>query len=212
VFLNILLFLIFVGCFASLFTGGLWTNALMLINTVTAALLATNYFEPLADWLERSVDPSWTYQWDFIALWLIFGLSMSVLRAATDAVSKVKVRFHPLVDQIGNYAFAAWTGWVLLCFATMTLHTAPLSRNFLGGAFQEQPESRMFFGLAPDRLWMSWVHKESKGSLCRLREIVPFDAGGDFILRYANRREDYDHILTVLKPKGAAAAAPATPQ
>jgi hypothetical protein len=200
--LNILLALIFVACFASLFTGGLWSNTLSLINVITAALLATNYFEPVANWLDKQVGPEWTYVWDFMAIWLIFALAMMVLRAGTDAASKVKVRFHPLVDQIGSYLFAAWTAWILLCFATMTLHTAPLARNFLGGAFQPEPDSKMFFGLAPDRLWMGWVHKESKGSFCRLREIVPFDAQGDFILRYGNRREEFDQLFTLTRPKG----------
>ena len=47
----------------------------------------------------------------------------------------------------------------------MTLHTAPLARHFLGGAFQREPDSKMFFGLAPDRVWLAWVHRESKGVL-----------------------------------------------
>jgi hypothetical protein len=209
-YLNILLALILIACFASLFPAGLWSNTIALINVITAALLATNYFEPLADWLDKQ-EPSWTYVWDFFAVWVIFILAMIVLRALTDAVSRVKVRFHPLVDQVGSYLFAAWTAWVLMCFATMTLHTAPLARNFLGGAFQAEPDSKMFFGLAPDRIWMAWVHKESKGSFCRLREIAPFDGNGDFILRYGNRRDDFDHILS-LTVSGKPAPAPAVPQ
>jgi len=209
VYLNVLLALILIGCFASLFANGLWSNTLSLINVVTAALLATNYFEPLAGFLERTISPEATYVWDFIAVWLIFGIAMGVLRALTDAVSPTEVRFHPLVDQVGSYLMATWTAWVLVCFATFTLHTAPLARNFLGGAFQPTPQAKMFFGTGPDRLWMAWVHKESLGSLCRLGEIAEFDRDADLILRYGERRDEFDHQLSFLKQKGVVAPAKA---
>ena len=205
-YLIILLGLVFVACFAALFTSGLWSNTLTLINVVTSALLATNYFEPLAGWLDK-LAPSGTYVWDFLAIWLVFGVAMMVLRAATDFASTVKVRFLQPVDQFGGYLFACWIAWVMVCFTTMTLHTAPLARNFLGGAFQPEPDSRMFFGLAPDRLWLSWVHKESKGSFCRLRQLVPFDAQGDFILRYGSHREQFEKQISLLKSDAKAAAA-----
>ena len=51
--ITLLLLLIFVGCIAALYTDGMWSNAIGLINVVTAALLATNFWEPAADWLER---------------------------------------------------------------------------------------------------------------------------------------------------------------
>jgi hypothetical protein len=205
-YLIILLGLVFVACFAGLFNSGLWSNTLTLINVVTSALLATNYFEPLAGWFDKLYPPG-TYAYDFAAIWLIFGVSMMALRAATDVASKVKVRFLQPVDQAGSYLFACWIAWVMVCFTTMTLHTAPLARNFLGGAFQPEPDSRMFFGLAPDRLWLSWVHKESKGSFCRLRQLVPFDAQGDFILRYGSRREEFEKQMSLLKSELKAPAA-----
>ena len=114
-YLNGLLFLIFVACFAGLFNNGLWSNTLTLINVITSALLATHYFEPLAGWLDKQA-PSGGYIWDFAAIWLIFAISMMVVRAATDFASRVKVRFFPPVDQVGSYLFACWIAWVLVCF------------------------------------------------------------------------------------------------
>ena len=64
-------------CFASLMNNGLWTNTLTLVNVLTAGLVATNYFEPLADLLDKQ-EPSLTYVWDFLAIWLIFGVVMIV--------------------------------------------------------------------------------------------------------------------------------------
>ncbi len=206
-YISILLILTFIACFAALMKGGLWSNTITLINVVTAALLATNYFEPLAEWFD-SQDSSFTYLWDFLALWLIFGVSMLVLRAATDYVSNVKVRFFMPVDQVGGIVMALWSSWVLVCFATMTLHTAPLARNFLDGSFQPTPTSKMLWAAAPDRLWLAWVHRESLGPLCRLGAVVPFDPRGDFVYRYGIRREEFEKQLTFTKTKDSAPAIP----
>jgi len=205
--ISILLILIFVACFASLMTGGLWSNTITLVNVITSGLLATNYFEPLADFFDKQ-EPAYTYIWDFLALWVIFIVSMLVLRVATDYVSNVKVKFFLPVEKAGGIIMAIWASWIVLCFATMTLHTAPLSRNFMG--FQNEPSSKMLFGLAPDRLWLAWVHRESLGALCGLRAIVPFDVNGDFILRYASRREEFDKQMTLAKTGGGGAAMPPT--
>jgi hypothetical protein len=208
-FVAILLFVIFIACFVSLMNNGLWSNTLTLVNVITAGLLATNYFEPLAALFERQ-EPSFTYVWDFFAIWLLFGVAMIVLRAITDLVSQVKVRFFMPVDKAGGILMACWASWIVVCFATMTLHTAPLARNFLGGSFQVDPKDKMFFGLGPDRVWLGWVQRESRGALCRLSgAVVPFDPQGDFILRYGARRAEFEELKTFMK--SSAPAAPAAP-
>ncbi len=208
--LNILLFVILIAVFASLMNLGLWSNTLTLINVITAGLLATNYFEPLAGWFDQQL-PSYTYVYDFLALWLIFGITVTVLRIATDYMSPVKVRFLPPIDKAGGIVMAIWAGWVVVCFATMTLHTAPLATHFLWGGFQPQPDTKMMFRLAPDRKWLAWVHRESQGPLSRLHDVAPFDPAGDFILRYHGRRAEFEKQLTFGRPKGGGPTLPALP-
>jgi hypothetical protein len=198
-FLIILLILIFVAVFASLMTQGLWSNTITLVNVITAGLIATNYFEPVADFLE-SQEASFTYVWDLFAIWILFGVTMVILRAATDYMSNIKVRFFVPVEKVGGIVMALWVSWIVLCFTTTTMHTAPLSRHFLGGSFQKLPDSKMFFGLAPDRVWLAWVHRESKGALSRFSRVAPFDPQGDFIIRYSNRRGEFESQLTLTKP------------
>lgn len=189
--LNVLLLVILFACVACLYTEGLWGNAIRLINSITAALLATNFFEPAARWLESQF-PSYTYLWDFLALWGLFGLFMAVLRVATDFLSRVKVRFLKIVDQIGGALLSIWIAWVMVCFTTMSLHTAPMARNFLRESFQ--PESHMFFGLAPDRQWLGFVQRTSLGQFCRSgteagkNEKTVFDPRGEYMPKYATRR------------------------
>jgi hypothetical protein len=111
----------------------------------------------------------------------------------------VKVRFIPPVDRAGGAVMAVWVSWVLLCFTTMTLHTAPLAASFLGGGFQPQPNSKMLMGSAPDRKWLAWVHRESQGPYSRLHDVNPFDPRGEFIVKYHNRRAQFEKQLTFAK-------------
>ena len=197
-FLSILLFLIFVAVFVSLMNQGLWSNTITLVNVITSALIATNYFEPVAKFLDDQ-EPSLTYVWDLAAIWFIFGITMVLLRAATDYMSDVKVRFFMPVEKAGGILMAVWVSWIVLCFTTMTMHTAPLARHFLGGAFQQRPDSKMLFGLAPDRVWLAWVHRESQGPLSRFSRVAPFDPQGDFIVRYSNRRGEFGSQMSLTK-------------
>jgi len=198
---SFLLLVIFIACVALLFTEGMWSNAIRLINTITSALLAINFFEPVAAWLD-GFQPSYTYFWDFIAIWMVFIVSMVLLSIATNSVSKVKVKFLGIVDRVGGTIFAMWIGWVVVCFAAVTFHTAPLARNFLGGGFQ--PEQRMLFGLAPDRQWLGFSQQMSLGTFSRSAtpdesktEKYVFDPRAEFMPKYATRRANLEkHMAT----------------
>jgi hypothetical protein len=199
-FLGIILFVIFIAVFASLMNSGLWSNTITLINVLLAGLIATNYFEPVADFFDKQ-EPSFTYIWDFLAIWLVFCLAMIFLRFVTDFVSRIKVKFFMPVDRAGGIIMALWISWIMVCFATATLHTAPLARNFLWEAFQPKPNSRMFFNVGPDQVWLGWVHRESGGPLSRLGGISQFDPSGEFILKYGNRRDEFDQQIGLTKSK-----------
>jgi hypothetical protein len=180
--LPVLLLFLVVMLLAFLGPAGLWGNLLTFVNVVLAALLATNLWEPIADWLTGAV-PSFGDYWDLMSLWGLFAVSYLALRAATDFASRVKVKFPKLVELIGNYVAIAWTGWILVCFASMTLHTAPLAREFFLGAFDGQKP--VFFGFSPDRQWLGFVQRTSQGALGR----EMFDPDGKFMIHYAARRE-----------------------
>lgn len=190
----LVLVVMMVGIFASMLREGLWSSLLTLMNTLLAALLATNFFEALATLMTKYV-PSGTMFWDIVAVWGIFALAFLVLRAATDQLSKVRVRFKRPIDLAGGYFFAIWTAYVMIAFTTMTLHTAPLGRNFMWGGFKA--EDPIFFGLKPDRQWLGFVQLLSQGSLSRVvdennPEAHVFDPKGMFMPNYATRRDQYE--------------------
>ena len=189
--LALCLFAIFFICVAMLWNEGMWSNALTLINAVLAALVATNYFEPAAAALDKSGRlPTYTYLLDYLVLWGIFFVAFTVFRAFTDAISKYRVRFKLPVEQAGRVIFAAATGWVLVCLALMTLHTAPLARTSFRGSFQQEPLSNNFLGMAPDRMWLGFVQSRSMGALSSDPPVV-FDPQSEFIMKYGSRRENF---------------------
>lgn len=197
-YLTLVLSVVFFICMAFLYNGGLWSNAITLINVMTSGLMATSLFEPLTVWLQAK-EPSYTYVWDFLAFWAVFAGTMGILRAITDNLSKVKVRFKKPVDVAGGLIFAVWIGWVMVSFTLTTLHTAPLARNSFGGAFTPTPMSNMFLGFAPDRQWLAFVHKMSRGTFARSQQN-PFDPTGEFILKYGARREQFESKIATVTP------------
>ncbi len=196
--LSMLILLVFLGVLfavgASLWQEGLWSNAINLVNLVTAALLATNFFEPLSALLiEQS--GYFRYFGDFISIWLIFSVALLVFSTATSGVSKYRVRFVKQIENLGGWLLALVNAWVMLCFVTMTLHMAPLTRNFFFGGFK--PESRMFLGTAPDRQWLAFVQRQSQGPLSRFtseddpEDRYVFDPQALFLIKYASQRDAY---------------------
>jgi hypothetical protein len=191
--LAFMLFVVFLAITVLIGQQGLWAGVLMWICTILAALLATNFFEPLADALSRAV-PQAEHFWDFLCLWGLFLVFLLGLRLLTDVLSRIKLKFSKWLDAAGGYFFSVWTAWIWICFLMMSLHTAPVARNPMGGAFE--PEAP-FMGVAPDRLWLSFMQRCSLGSLSRYAsgndpDEHVFDPDGSFMPRYAVRRHEYD--------------------
>ncbi len=183
--LPLLMLMLIFAVVATCFNEGIWSNVVRLINVITAGLLAMTFFEPLARALD-SWQPSYTYLWDFLSLWGLFGLFLLIFREITDRVSHVNVRFLKLADRIGGVVLSLWIGYVMVCFTMMTLHTAPLGRTFLFGGFSNETDARMFFGITPpDRQWLGFTQKMSTAAFAGSEE---FDPNAEFMPKYATRR------------------------
>lgn len=200
--LTTLLIVVMLVCIAMLWNEGLWGNAIALINIVVAALIATNYFEPLAAFLDSQMQ-SYTYLWDFLSIWLIFAVTFGILRTVTDRLSRTRVHFKKPVEHVGRVVLAIAAGYVMVTFTCMTLHTAPLPEQPFGGAFHspagEKELPHYFLGMAPDRQWLAFVHSRSApgnsgapGALSRWAVFGwkkrQFDPDGRFIFKYGARR------------------------
>ncbi|MGO8748432.1 MAG: CvpA family protein [Thermoguttaceae bacterium] len=191
----LLLFLVLAACIGFLYPEGMWSNAVRLINVVTAGLVATNYWEPLARMAESYIGESFTFFWDFLCIWALFGLTLVLMQLITNRVSQVKVRFLTIADRIGSGVFVFAVGWVMVCFITFSLHTAPLCRNFLFEGFK--PGEANFLGLSPDSMWLSFAEHTSGGVFATNPETA-FPAQS-FIDNYTRRREKIEEYRTTKK-------------
>ena len=164
---------------------GFWGNLLLMFNAIFAAILASNLFEPFAEFMEGQ-SASFTYFWDFLGLWALFAVIFAILRAITDQISETKVRFKFPVELPGGLITSLICGWVVVCFFMFSLHTAPLARKNFGGAFGTAPDETAFF-MAPDHLWLGFLQSRSEGAFAKSTPTV-FDPESDFILKYGQRR------------------------
>lgn len=186
----------------ALWRQGAWSAMLMLLNILAAATLATAWYEWLVAKLEPSM-PTFTYVLDFICVWGLFSLTLLLLREFTEKASRERVKLRRPVELFGTPILAAIAAWIMVAFTAMTLHVAPLPL----GMVQPTPESRMFFGLAPDRKWLQWVRNSSRfGPFGRPAQAfdngaVTAEAGGDFIIRYHERRRKL-HAAAALRANG----------
>jgi len=178
---------LFVAVTFALWREGLWSSAVMLLNTLAAATFATAWYETGVAFLLKWGMSSYDYLLDFICIWGLFAILLLALREISDRVSRTKVRFRKPVEMFGCPIVAAATAWIVVCFTAATLHTAAVPRDLI----QATPEARMFFGLSPDRRWLQWV----RGSTLHGpfgRPDHAFDEQADFIVRYATRRKQLE--------------------
>ena len=176
----LLLFLLFAAIVLCLLAESMWSNAIRFINVVFAALLATNFWEPTAKMLEGAMKGG-SYWWDFVSLWVLFALFITILQTVTNTISRVNVRFLGIVNKTGGIVFACITAAVLVSFANFTMHTAPLAETAFRGGFPSQSS------ISPDRQWATFVKLVSGGSLSSFTGVNQFD-GGRFSSTYASRR------------------------
>ena len=188
-----MLVLIWVICIAMLWNEGMWTNCITFVNVLLSALLAMNYWEPVADLAETKGGAyirSFTYVLDYLSMWFLFFLAYIILRQVTGSLSKTQVKFKMPIEQTGRVLSVIAIGWVMVCFFLTSLHTAPLARTAVRGGFQATPMSNNFLGLAPDRMWLGYVQHRSKIALANSPPVV-FDELSEFIFKYGERRERF---------------------
>ena len=130
-FLMLVLFGIVMGF---TYTEGLWSGLLRMINILISGMLAIG----LGPWVFGQIHAQWAgFKWIgmFVSIWLVFDLCYLILFMVTKTISKIKVRFIPIVDLCGGAVAATFNGLLFLGFTLLTFHVAPLPRDMLWGGF-----------------------------------------------------------------------------
>jgi hypothetical protein len=184
-------FIVFFAALAMMVREGLWSNTITLICILLSGLAAFGFYQPLTRWVDEQTDGSYTYLLDIICLWGVYVVAMILLSATAAALSKTRLRFKNPIDPIGGPVVAVIAGWVLMSFTLATLHTAPLSKETLGGAFvHEKSDVASKSALsAPDLWWLRFVERATSPEV--LGSGNTFSAAA-FVSIYADHRAKFD--------------------
>jgi len=151
---------VIVWCVAS---EGLWGSAHTFLCVLLSGLLAMNFFEPLAGFLDGMLGASRNYS-DIVALVGLFAAFIFAIRLGTEQLCPTFIQLPSTIDQVGRWGFAALTGYLTMAFLLTALHTAPLPREFMGF----KPERANFFGMAPDRQWLGFTQYVTEQPMSRV--------------------------------------------
>src|SRR5437867_2156041 len=136
--IDVMLLLLMLGTVWAVSSEGLWGAALIFVNVMFAGLVTFCSYEWCAGHLDRLLPFMKDYRFsDFFCLLVLFSITFTLLRAATDNLGYTMVRFPGWLHQIGRFTFGVATAWYLWAMFLCMLETAPIHKQFLGYQWQQ---------------------------------------------------------------------------
>jgi hypothetical protein len=189
------------------FREGLFTAFTMCCNVFIAGLIAFNFWEPLADLLDKPMSTTFLkgYEDAFVLVGL-FVLSLGLLRLVTNSLDPVVVDYPPVAQQFGGVLFGFLTGYLACGFLVCVLQTLPWHQHFMSFEWRaSERESGFKRYFPPDRVWLALMRRAGAYPLANREDrqagkagedspydrYETFDKYGTFELRYQRYRR-YD--------------------
>jgi uncharacterized membrane protein required for colicin V production len=212
-----------VGITYALMSEGLWGAALACMNTLFAALIAFNFYEPLAALLSQNVSAMSGYA-DTLCLMVLFIVSLLLLRLTTESLAPTMVRFPMPVYHIGRILFAFAGACIAMSIVILAFHTSPVDKKMLGVVdYARKPP----FGQGLDHKWLAFFQYTTGQTFAQYlgedfrvdrtnvyRDSKLFDPAGRWLIDHQNARpygEDFVPTPEVEPAAPAAAGAPGAP-
>jgi len=175
---------------------GFWSNAIALVQIMFSGLVAFGCYQPLVVLADEKTEGSYTYALDIVVIWGLFTITMIVLKVLCEMLSKTRMRFIHPIDNIGGPALAAIAGYMMAGIVGASLHTAPLSKDALGGNMDYPLGDLSSAGImALDISWLKLT--ESALDATTLGTGEKFSAV-DFVDAYGDRREQFEETDSLL--------------
>lgn len=187
--------------FAMMVREGLWSNAISLVNILISGLAAYGLYSPLTITIDEYFDGQLTYVLDFVVIWGLFVVTMVILRAATGAASKTRLRFKNPIDPVGGPVVGFMAAWVLATFVMATLHTSPMGKEQFSGKLVHADVDSPSALSAPDLHWLRFVGAMSAPEALGSSSTGRFGAKG-FVKIYEDHRSKYDAAPSVKVRRG----------
>src|ERR1700689_4809964 len=122
--------------------GGLFGSCAMLIKVFVSGLIAFGFWEPIADSLDPGLRTTFLAGCeDMIVLTLLFGVSLFLLRLATNYLAPDMIVEHGTVQHLGAGVVGLVTGYFVAGFMICVLETLPLDVHFMDFTPREGSEA-----------------------------------------------------------------------
>jgi hypothetical protein len=128
--INFLIVFLIAGLTYALTSEGLWGSALMFFNVLFGALIAFNFYEPLAAMLD-STKIGWGFS-DTLCLLGLFSISVLLLRMTTETIAPAQVRFPVPLYHAGRLIFGLGGAAVTMSIIILAFHCAPVYKKIFG--------------------------------------------------------------------------------
>jgi hypothetical protein len=128
--MNLIIVGLILGLTYALTSEGLWGAALMFFNVLFGALIAFNFYEPLAALLD-STGIGWGFS-DTLCLLGLFSISVLLLRMTTETIAPAQVRFPVALYHFGRLVFGLGGAVVTMAIIILAFHTAPVHKKIFG--------------------------------------------------------------------------------
>jgi hypothetical protein len=126
----IIVALIFLMAYA-LISEGAWGATLMFFNVLFGAMVAFNFYEPLAKLLADNASILAGYA-DLICFFLLFLFTTLILRLTTETLAPAMVRFPTPLFHVGRIFFAVLGSALTLAVVLLGFETAPVHKKIFG--------------------------------------------------------------------------------
>jgi hypothetical protein len=138
---------------------GLFTAMAMCINVLLAGLIAFNFYEPLAGYLEAQISFINGYE-DLLSMVGIFLLTLGALRTLTNFLVPNVVEFPGYAQGVGGGLFGVATGYLVAGFVLCALQTLPWHENFMSFDWRYDSQTQGIRRLLPpDRVWLGLMYR-----------------------------------------------------
>jgi hypothetical protein len=150
--INLIVAVVILGVTYAMASEGLWGAALMFFNVLFGALIAFNFYEPLAKMLADSV-PFLSGFADTACLYALFLGSTFLLRLTTETLGPAMVRFPAPLYHLGRWVFALGCSLITMAVILLSFDTAPVHKKIFGVI---DYKTLVPFGLGLERQWLAF--------------------------------------------------------
>jgi uncharacterized membrane protein required for colicin V production len=180
-----------IGLLYVLTSEGLWGAALVFFNVVFAGMIAFNFYEPLADLIDRT-GIGWGFS-DTLCMLGLFCVSLLILRMTTETLAPAMVRFPMPLYHLGRLVFGALGAAVTMAIILLAFEAAPIHKKVF---YTIDYKSKPPFNLGLDHLWLGFFQHATGATFAR------YGSGGyDPFGEYGRSRTGERYQVRVFDPR-----------